>query len=127
MAWDSIAQEENKKSGYVMHSPMDSYVCSINAIFESILITRFCQILVQTSGKNVQLMRNDIHLSFSRFTILTLYDLMDSSFWFDTIYLVCSIVITNGQQVIFFTLNVSLSLKIVFVLANIVDSDEIPH
>ena len=82
---------------------MDSDVCSINAIFESILITQFCQILVQTSGKNVQLMRNDIHLSFSRFTILTIYDLMDSSFWFDTIYLVCSIVITNEQQVIFFT------------------------
>ena len=58
---------------------------------------------------------------------LTLYALMDSSFWFDTINFGWSIIYTEGSQVIISQKNIAfISLKIVFVLANSVDLDEIP-
>ena len=52
---------------------------------------------------------------------------MDSYFWFDAIYLGWFIVYTEGSQLIHSTKNVYLSLKIVFVVANSVDHDEIPR
>ena len=48
---------------------------------------------------------------------------MDSTFWSDAINLGWSIVYTEGSQVKI----VLLSLKIVFVIANSVDPDEMPH
>ena len=55
-----------------------------------------------------------------------LYTLMDSSFWFDTIDMGWSIVhvYIEGSQVIIYKV-VFLSLKILIVLANSVDPDEI--
>ena len=50
---------------------------------------------------------------------------MDSYFWFDAIYLRWSIEYTEGSQLIHSTKTVYLSLKIVFVVANNVDHDEI--
>ena len=58
---------------------------------------------------------------------LTLYALMDSSFWFDAINMGWSIVCTEGSQVIISTVNLSFSLKISFVLANGVDPGEMRH
>ena len=53
---------------------------------------------------------------------------MDSSFWFDAINLGWSIVYIEGAQVIIKKKYiVFLSLKIVFVLANSVDPDEMQH
>ena len=50
---------------------------------------------------------------------------MDSSFCFDTIHLGWSILHTEGSLVIISTLNIFLLLKIVFVITNCVDPDEI--
>ena len=52
---------------------------------------------------------------------------MDSSFWIETINLGRSIVYIIGSQVILLNKIVFLSLKIVFVLANSEDPDEMPH
>ena len=52
---------------------------------------------------------------------------MDSSFWFETINLGWSIVYIKESQVIISKLIVFLTLKIIFVLANSADSDEMPH
>ena len=61
---------------------------------------------------------------YKAFTI-TLYALMDSSFWFVTINLGWSIVyISRGHRLNSTNKVVFLSLKIVFVLANSVDPDE---
>ena len=59
--------------------------------------------------------------------IITLYLLIDSSFWFDTINLEWFIVYIEGLHVIFCKQIVILSLKIIFVLANSVDPNEMPH
>ena len=50
---------------------------------------------------------------------------MDSSFWFAAINLGCSVVYTEGSQVLIF--NAFLSLKIVHGIANCVDPDEMQH
>ena len=52
---------------------------------------------------------------------------MDSSFWIDIINLEWFIVYIKESKVIFPNKIVLLSLKIVFVLANIVDPDEMLH
>ena len=52
---------------------------------------------------------------------------MDSSFWFDAIDFGWSIVYIEGSQVVFPNNSEYLSLKIVFVLANSVDPDEMLH
>ena len=55
---------------------------------------------------------------------------MNSSFWFEAINLGRSIVYIKGSQVIISKLkfqSIFLSLKIVYVLANVVDPDEMPH
>ena len=60
---------------------------------------------------------------------LTLYVhvIMDSSFWFDTINLVCSIVYIEGSQITISCKIVFFSLKIVFALTNSVNHDEMLH
>ena len=58
---------------------------------------------------------------------LTLYALMDSSFWFNTIHLKGPLYILRGHRLYVPIKIVFLSLKIVFVLAYSVDSDEMPH
>ena len=50
----------------------------------------------------------------------------NSSFWFDEINLGWSVVYIEGSQVIISPLNALLSLKIVFVITNSVDPDELP-
>ena len=52
---------------------------------------------------------------------------MNSSFWIDAINLEWSIVQFKGSQVFISKQNCSFSLKIIFVLANSVDPDEMPH
>ena len=53
---------------------------------------------------------------------------MEASFWFDTVNMGWSIVYIEGSQVIFFPNKIAFfTLKIVFVLANSVDPDEVPH
>ena len=52
---------------------------------------------------------------------------MDSSFWFETINLGRSIVYIKGHRLLFPNKSIFLSLKIFYVLANGVDSDEMPH
>ena len=58
--------------------------------------------------------------------ILTLYALMDSSFWFETINLRRSIVYIKGSKVII-SKQMYISLKIFYVLANDVDPDDMSH
>ena len=58
---------------------------------------------------------------------LTLYALMDSSFWFDTIILGQAIVYMDGTGYNLQIKIVFLSLKIVFVLANSADADKMLH
>ena len=66
--------------------------------------------------------------NFTISTPLTLYALINSSFRFDTINFELAIVYIKGPQVIIFSKgNAFLSLKIVFVLTNSVDTDEMPH
>ena len=55
---------------------------------------------------------------------ITLYLLMDSSFWFDAINLGWSIVYIEESQV---TISILFKTEIVFVLANSVDHDEMLH
>ena len=53
---------------------------------------------------------------------------MNSSFWIDAIYWECSIVLFKGLQVLIFKQNcIFFSLKIIFVVTNSVDPDEMPH
>ena len=53
---------------------------------------------------------------------------MDSSLWFDAINLGWSIIYIKGSQIIISKNTiVFFSLKIIFVLANSVDPDEMPH
>ena len=52
---------------------------------------------------------------------------MNSSFWIDAINLEWSIVYFKGSQVLISKQNYGFSLKIIFVLANSVDPDEMPH
>ena len=60
-------------------------------------------------------------------TFKTLYGLMDSFFWLDTIHLGWSIVYIKGSQVIISNENCISFSEIVFVLANSVDPDEMLH
>ena len=61
------------------------------------------------------------------FSFLTLYILMDSSVWFDTINFRWSIIYIEGSQVIISNKIVLFSLQIIFVIAISVDPNEMQH
>ena len=76
----------------------------------------------------------DNKLNLTAIGISTLYALMDSSFWFETINLRRSIVYIKGSQVIiskekvyFFLWRYFMSYFTLLYLANGVDPDEMPH
>ena len=57
----------------------------------------------------------------------TLNTLMNSSFWIDAINLECSMIEKSGHRLQFLNRITVFSLKIIFVLANSVYPDEMPH
>ena len=69
----------------------------------------------------------DSKLNSTAIDIFTLYALMNSSLWIETINFGRSIVSSMGHRLLFQNKIVFLSLKIVFVLAISVDPDEMPH
>ena len=67
----------------------------------------------------------DSKLSLTVIGILTLYALMDSSFWFETINLEGPLYTSRGHRLLFPNKSIFLSLKIFYFLANGIDPDEI--